>query len=158
MPVNPIPEGYTAATPYLVVRGCAAAIDFYKRAFDAREIMRLTLPDGTIGHAEIRIGDAPIMLADEVPNMGYLGPQSLGGSPVAIVLYVENVDAQCAQAEREGATMLKPVVDEFYGDRSGTLTDPFGHIWTFSTRIENLTPDEMQQRFDQALNRPDDED
>jgi len=156
MPVKPVPDGYESATPYLVVRGCAAAIDFYVRAFGAREIMRLTLPDGTIGHAELRIDKAPIMLADEVPDMGYLGPQSLGGSPVAIVLYVDDVDARCAQAEREGATLLKPIVDEFFGDRSGTLTDPFGHIWTLSTRIENLTPEQMQQRFDQALRRAED--
>src|SRR5690606_13978618 len=101
---------------------------------------------------------ATIMLADEVADMGYLGPQSLGGSPVATVLYVDNVDARCAQAEREGAVMLKPVVDELFGDRSGTLTDPFGHIWTISTRIEDLTIDEVLKRFDAAITRSDDAD
>src|SRR5436309_15497214 len=124
---KPIPTGYEAATPYLCVRGAARAIEFYKQAFGATELARLADPNGKIGHAEIKIGAAPIMLADEFPEMGFRSPQSIGGSPVMIHLYVEDVDAVARQAVAAGAKMLRPVQDQFYGDRSGTLADPFGH-------------------------------
>ena len=144
---RPIPEGHDRATPYLCVRDAASAIEFYRKAFGATELMRLTQPDGKIGHAEIKIGAAPIMLADEFPEMGFRGPQSLGGSPVTIHLYVEDVDAVARQAVAAGAKMLRPVQDQFYGDRSGTLTDPFGHVWMVATRREDVSAEEMQKRF-----------
>jgi len=133
---RPIPEGHDRATPYLCVRDAASAIEFYRKAFGATELMRLTQPDGKIGHAEIKIGAAPIMLADEFPGDGFRGPLSLGGSPVTIHLYVEDVDAVARQAVAAGAKMLRPVQDQFYGDRSGTLTDPFGHVWMVATHRE----------------------
>src|SRR5262245_30779118 len=121
MAVNPIPAGYHTATPYLIVRDAARAIEFYTRAFGAAELMRFADPHGRVGHAEIKIGDSPIMLADEVPEMGYCSPQSLGGAAVSIMLYVEDVDARFSQAIAAGAKARKPVADQFYGDRSGTL-------------------------------------
>src|SRR5215471_12856652 len=130
MAVNPIPKGYHAVTPYLIVKGAAQAIEFYKQAFGAVELMRFASPNGRIGHAEIKIGDSPIMLADEFPEMGYRGPLSLGGSTGGILLYVKDVDDCFLQALAAGGKMLKPVQDQFYGDRSGTLVDPFGHLWT----------------------------
>jgi len=130
MAVKPIPDGYHTVTPYLVVKGAASAIDFYKKAFGATELMRMAGPDGRVGHAEIRIGDSPIMLADEFPEMGFKGPQSLGGSAVGILLYVKDVDTLFNQAVAAGGKVSRPVKDQFYGDRSGTLTDPFGHVWT----------------------------
>ena len=145
-PVKAIPDGYHAATPYLIIQGAASAIEFYKKAFGATELMRLAQPDGRIGHAEIKIGDSPIMLADEYPEMGYRSPQSLGGSPVSILLYVENVDALFDQAVAAGGKVTRPVKDQFYGDRSGTLSDPFGHVWTIATHKEDLSPDEIQNR------------
>ena len=144
---RPIPEGYEHATPYLSVRDAAGAIEFYRKAFGATELMRLAQPDGRIGHAEIKIGAAPIMLADEFPEMGFRGPQSLGGSPVRIHLYVEDVDAVASRAVAAGAKLLRPVQDQFYGDRSGTLADPFGHIWIIATRKEDVSAEEMQKRF-----------
>lgn len=144
--VKPIPKGYHTATPYLIVKGAADALNFYKRAFDGEELMRVADPSGKVGHAEIKIGNSPIMLADEFPEMGYRGPQSLGGSPVSILLYVEDVDAQFNQAVAAGAKVLKPVADQFYGDRSGTLEDPFGHVWTIATHKENLTFEEIRNR------------
>jgi PhnB protein len=147
MAAKPIPTGYHTATPYLIVKGAAQAIEFYQRAFGARELMRFTSPNGRIGHAEIQIGDSPIMIADEFPEMGYRGPVSLGGSTGGILLYVEDVDARFQQALAAGAKMLKPVQDQFYGDRSGTLEDPFGHLWTLATHREDLSPEEMQRRL-----------
>ena len=143
--VNPIPDDYRGATPYLCVKGAAKAIDFYARAFGAREQMRMEQPDGRIGHAEVRIGTAAIMLADEFPEMEFRSPQSLGGSAVNILVYVENVDALVKRA-----TLARPVADQFYGDRVGVLKDPFGHSWSFASRIENLTPEEMLRRAPKA--------
>jgi PhnB protein len=130
----------------LIVNGAANALNFYKRAFDAEELMRVADPSGKVGHAEIKIGNSPIMLADEFPEMGYRGPQSLGGSPVSILLYVEDVDAQFNRAVAAGAKVRKPVADQFYGDRSGTLEDPFGHIWTIATHKVDLTFEEIRKR------------
>jgi PhnB protein len=149
--VNPIPQGFHTVTPYLCVRDAAQAIEFYQKAFGAREVMRLAEPSGRIGHAEIRIGDSPVMLADEFPEMGILGPQSLGGSPVRINLFVEDVDALVNQAVAVGATVQRPVANQFYGERSGILEDPFGHIWLISTHIEEVSPEEMQQRYDDLM-------
>ncbi len=143
---KPIPEGYHTATPYLIIKGAASAIEFYKKAFGATELMRMADPSGRIGHAEIRIGDSPILLADEVPEMSYRSPQSLGGSPVSILLYVEDVDAVFSQAVAAGAKVERPVKDQFYGDRSGGVTDPFGHVWYIATHKEDISPEEMRKR------------
>ena len=145
--VKAIPEGYHTATPYLILEGASAALDFYKKAFGATEIMRMAQPDGKVGHAEIRIGDSVIMLADEVPQMGYRSPKSLGGSPVSLMLYVEEVDAVVARAVAAGAKLTLPVSDKFYGDRSGTIEDPFGHVWTLATHTEDVSPEEMKKRM-----------
>ena len=144
--VKPIPEGYHTVTPYLIIKDAASAIEFYKRAFRATEMMRMTQPDGRVGHAEIKIGDSRIMLADEFPEIDARSPQSLGGSPVGLLLYVEDVDALTSQAIAAGATVVRPVKDQFYGDRSGTLADPFGHQWTIATHKEDVSPEEMQKR------------
>jgi PhnB protein len=143
---KPIPEGYHSATPYLIVKGAAEAIDFYKRTFGATESLRMADPKGAIAHAEIKIGDSVIMLADEHPNMGYRGPRSLGGSAVSIMLYVADVDGTFERAIQAGAKARRPVANQFYGDRSGTLEDPFGHVWTISTHVEDVAPEEMQRR------------
>jgi PhnB protein len=144
--VKPIPDGYHSLTPYLSVNGAAAAIDFYKRAFGATEIMRMAQPDGRVGHAEIKVGDSRVMLADEFPDIGFSSPAAFGGSPVHLHLYVENVDDVVAQALRAGAKLTRPVEDQFYGDRLGTVTDPYGHVWHVSTHKEDLSPDELQKR------------
>ena len=146
MAPRPIPEGHHTATPYLIVKGAAEALEFYKKAFGAREMMRFAAPDGHIGHAEIRIGDSVIMLADEHPDMGYRSPRSLGGSPVSILLYVEDVDHWFERAIAAGGKVTRPVADQFYGDRTGTLIDPFGHVWSISTHVEDVSPEEMQRR------------
>jgi len=143
---NPIPEGYKGATPYLCVNGAASAIDFYKQAFGAMETMRITDPSGKIGHAEIKIGEAPIMLADEFPDMGFRSPQAFGGSPVTIHLYVADVDTLFSQAVAAGAKAVEPVEDKFYGDRAGKLEDPFGHVWYIATHKEDVAPEEVQKR------------
>ncbi len=144
--VKPVPEGYHSATPYLIVDGAARALDFYKRVFGAQERMRMPGPGGKVGHAEITIGDSVLMLADEHPEMGARGPRALGGSPVSVVLYVEDVDATVKAAVAAGAKLLQPVADKFYGDRSGTIEDPFGHHWHVSTHVEDVPPDEMGRR------------
>lgn len=144
--VKPIPEGYHSLTPYLIIKNAADAIEFYKKAFGATELFRIDQPDGKIGHAEIKIGDSPIMLSDEFPEMGHRGPQSLGGSPVSIMLYVEDVDAVVNRATTAGAKLDRPVEDKFYGDRAGSLTDPFGHIWHIGTHKEDVSPEEMEKR------------
>ena len=146
MAVKPIPDGYYTATPYLIIKGAARALDFYKQAFGAQELMRFPMPDGKVGHAEIKIGNSPIMLADEFPEMGHKSPESLGGSPVSILLYVPDVDKTFAQALKAGGKELQPLKDQFYGDRSGTLTDPFGHVWTVATHKEDVSPEEMDRR------------
>ena len=144
--VKPIPDQYRGATPYLSVAQAERAIDFYKQAFGAREVMRVPMPGGKIGHAEIRIGDAPIMLADEVPEMNCRSPRSLGGTPVNILVYVPDVDALVRQAEAAGAKVVRPPADQFYGDRMAMLEDPFGHSWSFATHIEDVAAEEMQKR------------
>ena len=151
MSVKPIPEGYHTATPYLICGGAANAIEFYKKAFGAKERMRHEMPGGVIGHAEIEIGDSAIMLADEFPQMGAKSPLSIGGSPVGICLYVENADKVFQQAIAAGAKEERPLKDQFYGDRSGSLIDPFGHKWTIATHIEDVTPEEMQKRMAAAM-------
>ena len=147
MAVKPIPDGYHTVTPYLIVAGAARAIDFYKQAFGAVELMRFDGPGGTVAHAEIRIGNSPIMLADEMPEMGYKSPQAYGGSPMGLMLYVEDSDATFAQAIAAGGKEVRAVQDQFYGDRSGNLVDPFGHMWTISTHKEDVSVEEMQQRM-----------
>ncbi len=146
MAVKPVPDGYHSVTPYLIVSDAARAIDFYTRAFGATEQFRLDAPGGKIGHAELRIGDSMVMLADEFPDMGARGPQTIGGSPVQLLLYVPDVDAVFARAVSAGAVAARPVKDQFYGDRSGNLTDPFGHSWTVATHTEDVSPDEMARR------------
>ncbi len=145
--VSPIPAGYHSVTPYLIVKGAAQAIEFYKAAFGAVELFRLEMENGVLGHAEIKIGDSCVMLADEFPDMGALGPQSMGGSPVSLLIYMPEVDAVFARAIAAGATLKKPVQDQFYGDRSGMLTDPFGHSWSIATHIEDVAPEEMTRRM-----------
>jgi PhnB protein len=142
-----IPDGYTSITPYLVVDGAARAIDFYKKAFGATEFYRLDMPEGKIGHAELQIGSARIMLADEAPEQNAHAPQKVGGSPVSLMLYVENVDEVFRRALAEGAKELRPVQDQFYGDRSGMLTDPFGHTWSIATHVEDVSSEEMAKRM-----------
>jgi len=144
------PEGYNTLTPYLNIKGAAKAIEFYEKAFDAKEIMRLSAPDGTVAHAEIEIGDSIFMLAEENPQWGNLSPLSLGGSPVTLCLYVEDVDAVFAKALKEGATITDgmEVKDQFYGERAGSITDPFGHKWSIMTHIEDVSTEEMQRRMD----------
>jgi PhnB protein len=149
MATKSIPDGYHSVTPYLIIKGAAAAIDFYKRAFGATELMRMASPDGKIGHAEIRIGDSAIMLADE--HQGHRSPQSLGGAGVSLMVYVERVDEVFKRAVASGAKELQPVKDQFYGDRSGTLQDPFGHTWTVATHIEDIPPDEMRRRAEKFM-------
>ena len=146
MAVKTIPDGYHSLTAYLIISGAADAIDFYKKAFGATELMRIDAPGGKIGHAEIKIGDSPIMLADEFSEMGYKSPKTLGGSPVSIMIYVEDVDTVFAQAIAAGGMEQRPVKDQFYGDRSGTLEDPFGHVWHVATHKEDLSAEEMERR------------
>ena len=155
MPAKFKPEGYHTVTPYLIIQGAAKAIEFYKQAFGATELMRLDAPGGTIGHAEIKIGDSIIMLADEHPEMGFRGPPALGGTPVCLMLYVEDSDAMFAQAIAAGGTLQKPLQDQFYGDRSGQLVDPFGHVWTIATHKEDLTPTEISARLTGMMTPPD---
>jgi PhnB protein len=144
--VKPIPDEYCGATPYLCVKGAAGAIEFYKKAFGAREVMRIPMGEGKIGHAELRVGDAPFMLADEFPEMNFRSPQSLGGTPVNILIYVGDVDAFTKRAESAGAKVLRQPADQFYGDRMATLEDPYGHSWSFATHIEDVSPEEMRKR------------
>jgi PhnB protein len=143
--VKPIPDGYHSVTPYLIVKGGAQALEFYSRAFGASERLRLER-SGRIGHAEITIGDSCVMLADEHPEIGALGPTTVGGTPVSLHLYVEDVDAVVACAVAAGATLTRPVADQFYGDRVGGITDPFGHRWSIVTHKEDLSPEELQRR------------
>lgn len=151
MAVKPIPDGYHSVTPYLVVNDGAKAIDFYKQAFGAMELFRMDGPGGKVGHAEIRIGNSVVMLADEYPDMGFRSPRALGGSPVSLLVYVEDVDAQFRQAVAAGAKELRPVQDQFYGDRMGTLEDPFGHIWSLATHTEDVPPEEMRRRSEEMM-------
>ncbi|HZE36038.1 MAG TPA: VOC family protein [Candidatus Eisenbacteria bacterium] len=145
--VKAIPDGYHSATAYLVVDGATRAIDFYKRAFGAQELLRIPAPGNRVGHAEIKIGDSVIMLADEHPEIHARGPQHYGGSPVSILLYVDDVDVLFKQAIVAGGTETRPVADQFYGDRSGSLKDPFGHSWHLSTHKEDVSPEELNRRL-----------
>ncbi len=151
MPVKPIPDGYHTITPYLVVGGAAKAIDFYKAALGAEELFRLDMPGGKIGHAEIRIGNSIVMLSDEHPDMGALGPKTIGGSPINLMIYSENVDEAWPKALKAGGKELRPLKDQFYGDRSGTFEDPFGFQWTIATHKEDLTPEQINQRMAEMM-------
>lgn len=148
--VKAIPEGYEGVTPYLIIRGAGEALGFYKKAFGATEVMRIPGLGGKIGHAEIKIGRAVIMLADEAPEMNHKGPQAYGGTPVSLMMYVPDVDTFINRAVAAGAKLVRPVKDQFYGDRSGSLEDPFGHQWHFATHIEDVPPDEMAKRAEAA--------
>jgi PhnB protein len=145
--VKPIPDGYRSVTPYLVVKGAAQAIDFYKKVFGAKEKFRMDGPGGTIAHAEIEIGDSVVMLADENPQHGALSPATVGGTPVSIMLYVEDVDRTAEKLTQAGAKLRRPVQDMFYGDRAGGFEDPFGHHWHVATHIEDVTPEEIERRL-----------
>ena len=149
--VRPIPEGYHSVTPYLTLSDAARAIDFYKRAFGAQEVMRMNTPDGKIGHAEIRIGDSVVMLGDEMRGSGSQSPQSLGGTSGGVFLYVQDVDAVFNKAVSAGAQVEAPLADMFWGDRYGRLRDPFGHSWSVATHKEDVAPQEMQQRMQDAV-------
>lgn len=144
--VQAIPDGYHSITPYLIVDGASDAIEFYKKVFGATELMRLPMGEGKLGHAEIQIGSSRVMMADEHPQMGALGPKTVGGSPVTLHVYIENVDAVFEGAVAAGAEVVRPVMDQFYGDRSGMVKDPWGHNWNISTHTEDLTPEEIGQR------------
>jgi len=151
--VSYIPKGYNSVTPYLVVKGAAKAIDYYKKIFGATETVRMPGPDGTVGHAELTIGDSHIMLADEMPSMGpgHISADSVGGSPVSLYVYLPDVDDVVKRATAEGAKLLKPVQDQFYGDRSGFIQDPFGHLWGIATHVEDVSPDEMKERMKKIM-------
>ncbi|MDX6272158.1 MAG: PhnB protein [Acidobacteriota bacterium] len=142
-----IPEGYHTVTPYLYVNGAARAIEFYQKVFGATELFRMDAPGGKIGHAEIKIGDSQVMLGDECTEMDERSPQTIGGSAVGLLLYVEDVDAVVGEAIAAGAKMLEPLEDKFYGDRMGKFEDPFGHIWAVATHKEDVSPEEMEQRM-----------
>ena len=151
--VTPIPKGFHSITPYLVVKGAAQAIEYYKKVFGATEVFRMDGPDGKIGHAELRIGDSRIMLADENPKMGqgHASAASIGGSPVSLYLYIPDVDRVAERAVAEGAKILQPVENKFYGDRTGFIQDPFGHLWCLSTHVEDVSPQEMEERAKKAM-------
>jgi PhnB protein len=148
MAVKPIPDGYHTVTPYLVIKNAAAALDFYKKAFGATELMRFPGPGGILVHAEIKIGDSPIMLADEMPGMPHHSPLHFGRTPVSILLYVTDVDALFDRAVAAGAKVQQPVKDQFYGDRAGTIQDPYGHVWTIATHKEDVSMEEMKKRME----------
>jgi PhnB protein len=151
MPAKPIPEGFHTASPSLTIDGAAEAIEFYRRAFGATERMRMPMPDGKIGHAELEIGDSVIMLNDPFPQSAVKSPKELGGTTVSVVLYVEDVDSVVQDAIDAGATVTMPVEDQFWGDRFGTVSDPFGHHWGIATHKEDLTPEEMAERGREAM-------
>lgn len=151
--VKPIPEGYHTVTPYLFIKGAAHAIDYYTRVFGAKERMRMPGPTGQIMHAELQIGDSIVMLADENPQMGSKSPQTVGGAASSLHLYVSNVDEVAKKAVDAGAQLIRPVKDQFYGDRSGTIVDPFGHIWSIGTHVEDVSPAEMEKRMAKAMSQ-----
>jgi PhnB protein len=151
MATKAIPDGYHSATPYLIVKGAANAIDYYKRAFGASELFRMADDKGTVGHAEIKIGDSVIMLADETPGAVCHTPRSLGGSSVGLMIYVDDVDTVFKRAIEAGGKSLRPLTNQFYGDRSGTLEDPYGHVWTVATHVEDVPPAELKRRAEQAM-------
>jgi PhnB protein len=149
--VKPIPDGYPRVTPYLIVDGASAAIDFYTSVLGATERMRMPAPDGRVGHAELQVGDSVLMLADESPEMDVRGPKTIGGTPVSLHVYVEDVDRVFERAIEAGAKALRPVEDRFYGDRTGGFEDPFGHRWDVATHVEDVPPNEMEQRAAAAV-------
>ncbi len=151
--VKAIPRGYHSVTPYLIVKGGAKALAFYTKAFNAREIFRMDGPNGSVGHAEMIIGDSHIMLADEFPTMGFVGPETLGGAGVSLMIYTEDCDAMFQQALAHGATEVRPLQNQFYGDRSGTLKDPFGHMWTIATHVEDVSPEELDRRSREMMEK-----
>ena len=151
MAVKPVPEGYYTLTPYLSLDDAAGAIEFYKKAFGAKQRGRMDGPDGKVGHAELQIGDGLVMLADEHPEMGAQGPKTVGGSPVTMHVYVEDVDSVYDAAMAAGATEVRAVENQFYGDRSGQFEDPFGHRWSVATHVEDVPPEEMAERAKQAM-------
>ena len=151
--IKPIPEGYHSVTPYLYERNAAAAIDFYKNVFGAEEVLRMPGPDGKIAHAELNIGDSRVMLADENPKMNALGPLSLGGCSSSLYVYVPDVDSVVKRAEGAGATLTRPVKDQFYGDRSGAFADPFGYVWHVATHVEDVSPEEIGKRAASAMSQ-----
>lgn len=153
--VNPIPQGYHSITPYLIVKGAARAIEFYKNAFGAKEIYRMNAPNGLIGHCELQIGDSKIMLADEFPDMEATAPEKEGGRAFSLLIYVDNVDAIFQRAVQAGAKVLRPLKNEFYGDRMGTLQDPFGHNWNLGMHVEDVSAEEMKRRSEELWqNKP----
>ena len=145
--VTPIPAGCHAVTPYLILKGAASAIELYIKILGASLVLRLDGPNGTVAHAELRIGDSVIMLADENADMGVVGPQTLGGSPVSLMVYLQDVDEVHRRALELGFTEIRPLQNQFYGDRSATLRDPFGHVWTIATHVEDVPPDELERRM-----------
>jgi PhnB protein len=144
--VKPIPDGYQSVIPYLIVDGAGDAIDWYTKSLGAKEMVRMGGPGGKVGHAELQFGDSVVMLADEFPDMGIKSPKTIGGSPVNLCVYLEDVDATFDDAVKGGAKVLQPVEDKFYGDRSGQIEDPFGHIWSLMTHVEDVSPEEMERR------------
>ena len=151
MAVNPKPDGYHSITPYIIVDGAARALDFYKQAFGAEEVLRMAANEDKLAHAEIRIGDSIVMISDEWPDQGMLGPKARGGATGLLMIYVEDVDAAFARAIEAGATLDRPVENQFYGDRSGSVIDPFGHRWTLATHVEDVSEEEMQRRMAEAF-------
>lgn len=151
--VSYIPKGYNSVTPYLIVKGAAQAIEYYKKVFGATEVFRMDGPDGKVGHAELQIADSRIMLADENPNMGegYSSATRIGASPVSLYLYIPDVDGVVERAVTEGAKIIKPVQDQFYGDRSGFIRDPFGHLWGIATHVEDVSPAQLEERMKKAM-------
>lgn len=157
MAAEPIPEGYHSVTPYLVLRDAASAIAYYKKVFGAEELLRMNDDGaGKIRHAELRLGDSVVMMADEVPELGFKSPQSIGGTGTSMLVYVHDVDVCFKRALDHGARELRPVADQFYGDRAGTLEDPFGHVWTIATHVEHVPPEELQRRMEAAMQNPED--
>lgn len=153
MAVKPIPDGYHSVTPYLIMKRAADALEFYKKAFGATELFRMAGPDGKIGHAEFKIGDSHVMMADEHPDMGHRGPESLGGTSVSLMVYLPNVNETFPRAIAAGATQVQPLKDQFYGDRSGSIRDPFGHVWTLATHVEDVSPEEMDRRMAEEMKK-----
>jgi PhnB protein len=151
--IKPIPEGYHSVTPYLFIKGAASAIEFYKNVFGATEVMRMPGPNGQIMHAEMRIGDSIVMLSDENPQMGALSPQSIGGTAGGLNVYIADVDAVTQKAVDAGAKLVRPVKDQFYGDRSGSIIDPFGHMWSVATHVEDVAPEELRKRAAAAMSQ-----
>jgi PhnB protein len=151
MATKPVPDGYHTVTPYLTVENAAEAIEFYKRAFGAKESVRMTAPDGSIGHAELQIGDSRVMLSDPFPQSQVQPPSVVGGTTASVFLYLEDVDAIFKRAVDAGATVAMPLEDQFWGDRFGTVTDPFGHVWSMATHVEDVPPEEIEERGKAAM-------